>query len=63
MSANIKPEATDEMIAAAILFVQDTCDIQSENTAANIARGVWDRMMQNAPLEYHRMRKHDLLDC
>ena len=41
-------EATDAMIAAAVLFLQDQCEIQSEAAAASIAREVWDRMIGSA---------------
>jgi hypothetical protein len=47
----VRLDATDKMIAAAVLFIQDQCGIQSESAAANIARGVWDRMIESAPLE------------
>lgn len=45
-------EATDRMVAAAVLFVQDQCEIQSERAAASIVRGVWGRMIENAPSGY-----------
>lgn len=45
-------EPTDEMVAAAALFLQDQCEIQSEAAAASIVRGLWDRMIGSAPSEY-----------
>lgn len=50
-------EPTDEMIAAAVPFLQDQCEIQSEAAAASIARGLWDRMIGSAPSEYFRTCK------
>jgi hypothetical protein len=55
-------EATDEMVAAAVLFVQDQCEIQGEAAASNIARGVWDRMIHSAPEGYFGRLLHPVAD-
>jgi hypothetical protein len=51
-------EATDEMVEAAALVIQDSCDIQNAESAARIVRDVWGRMIENAPLEWSERRSH-----
>jgi hypothetical protein len=51
-------EATDQMVEAAILLIQDRCEIGSAAAAASIVRDIWDRMIENAPSGYLEKLPH-----